>query len=331
MREQYESRTALMEAAALRASTDPVQLPIRELIGYWNAYGRGHRVRTRIREDLRHGGLQTDPDFGVGHIDNIVRLVPFDVGVEVEPAEALEREESLRVGALKAATQTVLTVNPQASIPEAMTLMALHDYSQLGVAASSRSFMGAITWESIGFARMTGEPTEVRQATVPAERVKLTDDLLPLLPMIAQAGFVFVLKRDETLSGIVTAADLTLEFGDLARPFFLLGEIERRLRGVMDKRFTAEELAGAQLPGDDREITEAENLTLGEIIRLLEAPANWGRLEWTIDRSVFVSRLDEIRELRNGVMHFSSDLPSAQDVEKMAHFLNLLRAITDPA
>jgi len=46
---------------------------------------------------------------------------------------------------------------------------------------------------------------------------------------------------------------------------------------------------------------------------------------------VFLSRLGEIRDLRNGVMHFSSDLPSAQDVEKMTHFLDLLRAITDPA
>jgi restriction system protein len=47
------------------------------------------------------------------------------------------------------------------------------------------------------------------------------------------------------VTGIVTAADLTRQFGNLARPFVLIEEIESRPRSHVGKAFTVDELRAA--------------------------------------------------------------------------------------
>ncbi|MFN8124665.1 MAG: hypothetical protein U0237_19835 [Thermoleophilia bacterium] len=72
-----------------------------------------------------------------------------------------------------------------------------------------------------------------------------TDDLIALIPRIISESFVFVLGADETIAGIVTMADLSEQFATLANPFFLLGEIERRLRLILVRAgFTAADFDG---------------------------------------------------------------------------------------
>jgi hypothetical protein len=48
-------------------------------------------------------------------------------------------------------------------------------------------------------------------------------------------------------------------------------------------------------------------------------------LGWPLDRSQFVKRLDEIRQVRNNVMHFNPDPPKPADVAKLRNFLRLIR------
>lgn len=302
-------------------------LTIRELLDFWDAKARGAVIVSTIRRDLRSHGLSTDPDFTHGYIDNSIRLVAV-TGPEQDLAET--QEVSLKVGNLRAASQGVSSVRPDDSIERARTLMILNDYSQLVVASSERSIQGVISWESIGRMTVAKEPVAVRDATVAAGEVRLDDDLLPLLPRVAAAGYVLVRARDNTLSGIITAADVTEEFDALAAPFFLLGEVERRLRLVLSERFEAAELAKLRDPDDsgDREIESANDLSLGEISRLLERPEAWDRLAWAADRVAFIHALHEVRAVRNRLMHFSPDLPTSDEVEQMRHLLAFLKLVT---
>ena len=324
--DKISSREALLQDAVDRAPTDPVSIDIRSLVGLWGGKARGAVILRRIRQDLRARGLGTEPDFTTGWIDSQVRLVLIE---RTAPEPPPVMEVSLKVGALKAANQTVLSVKPDDPVQRAQTLMMLHDYSQLLVQSSARSVLGAISWESIGRRRIAGEPETSREAVTPVRMVDLDDDLLPLLPVIADAGFVVILARNKTVSGIVTTADVSLGFNALASPFFILGELERRLRLLITERFEAEELQELRHPRDaDRQIETADDLSLGEIVRLLESRDSWERLTWKVDRAEFVNSLHEVREVRNRLMHFSPDLPTDEEVAQMRHILSFLRMLT---
>ncbi|MFE3497583.1 hypothetical protein [Streptomyces sp. NPDC059175] len=74
------------------------------------------------------------------------------------------------------------------------------------------------------------------------EIVNASAHLLPVLPVIRAHEFVLVRAADGQVSGIVTSADLAGEFGTVARPFFTLGEIERRLRRCLGRVYDEDDV-----------------------------------------------------------------------------------------
>ena len=329
MKQQFTDRGELLDIAVRRRKADPVSLTVRELIHYWDARSRGRIVVRNIRSELKRKGIAAEPDFALGHIDSTIRLVPAE---SAKPPEESERDSDdsrfLRVDSLRCAGQGVDDLPMDTPIGKAMTRMAMKDFSQLAV-TSGRQVRGAISWESIGKASLVKEVKSVRDAITPAQTARQSEDLLPLLPRIAEAGFLLVQANDQTLTGIITAADVTDEFGALAEPFFLVGEIERRLRFcVVSAGFSTEELSAVRAT-EGRAIASVDDLTLGEVERLLEAEANWRRLGWGLDRREFLSTMSVVREIRNGLMHFSADLPSVDEVNLMRNFLGVIKGHTD--
>jgi hypothetical protein len=160
------------------------------------------------------------------------------------------------------------------------------------------------------------------------EVVRNDDDLLAQIPRIVDAGFVFVQARDKQITGIVTTADLSHQFAILAKPFFILAEIERRLRRIVDGAFDSEELQAVVDPADARQVKSAEDLTLGEYVRLLEDPERWPRLGWALDRKVFIGGLHQVRITRNDVMHFSPDPLDMDQVVALENFVKWLRKLS---
>jgi CBS domain-containing protein len=244
----------------------------------------------------------------------------------------VERDGRLHVGSVASAMSPVVHVARNQPIERAQTLMMRDDYSQLAVMAGSRSLDGAVSWESIARASLRGDVTVVADALVSeVVIVNLDDDLLATVPRIIENGFVFVRARDAQISGIVTTADLSSLFVDLANPFLLVGEIERVLRRLAERHFSVDELATMRDPADaSRRVSRVSDLTFGEHARLLEDPSRWGRLGWRIDRALFLERLHQVREIRNEVMHFSPDPLDADDVEKLKGFIRWLREL-EPA
>lgn len=324
-----------LQQAAARSARDPVRLSIRDLLAYWGAYRRGYWVVARIESDLAEVGLRTDPPFADGWIDSEVSLLPLEDTSPTQIAEVsirLEepsREVSLKVGSLESANAEVVGVQREDSLELAQTLMMRYDFSQLSVMSGRRDLVGALSWESIAHARLLSAEAGLRDAIRSAVIVSHDDDLIPLIPRIVNAGFVFVRGKDRSISGIVTTADLSSQFAALAGPFLLIGEIERRLRRVLDREFSPEELQAVVVPADSREVESAENLSLGEAARLCENRDNWKRLCWPIDRVQFVEELHEVREIRNDVMHFGPDPLDAEQVARLHRFIKWLRTL-DP-
>lgn len=326
-------RAERLHAAAEVAEVEPVALTVRELMSWFNVGARGYRVVDWMRNQLEASGLQTDPDFASTHIDSQVRLVPIPPEQDATAGDALRptADVQLRVSSLAAASSGVEAVTPDDTIETACSVMSFNDYSQLAVVAGARSIKGFISWESIGKRRLVRDPEPMFVRHCMSRNpviVSLNDPLLPVLPTIYASDFVLVIARDQTLAGIITAADITLEFHSLAGPYLLLGEIERRLRRFVDRICDASELQAVALTEDESRVVEsAENLTFGELGRLLERPDVWNRLNWRLDRAYFSSQLNEVRIARNSLMHFAEEDGPSDRLGVLERFASTLAAL----
>jgi hypothetical protein len=129
---------------------------------------------------------------------------------------------------------------------------------------------------------------------------------------------VLVRGQDKRITGLVTTSDISQQFISLSEPFLVLEQIENHVRTLLDGRFTKDQLKTSVDPSDEeREIEAVSDLTFGEYIRIIENPENWTLLGLAIDRGVFVKRLDEIRRIRNEIMHFHPDGISDTDLENL--------------
>lgn len=317
-----------------------VSVAIRTLIRYVGAERRGTRVLGQVQEALDRHGLVTEPSFSTGWVDNRVELrlasgpssaqLANDGGTSTL-AHAASDEVSLTVRNLQSATSGVTSVQRNSDLLLARAFMLRFDYSQLAVMAGERQLVGAVSWESMALAAIRDPGFTLADATIPARAVELDDDLIELIPVIAEKGFVFVTGPDRKLSGIVTTADLSVQFRTLAGPFLVIGEIERRLRLTLSNHFSVMELGQVRDPADTgRTIDSVNDLTLGETLRMLENPANWDRLNWPVDRAEFINALNDVKTIRNEVMHFSPDPLSSDQEEALTNFVGWLRAM-EPA
>jgi CBS domain-containing protein len=356
--EQTDAETFIADALA-RPDSDPLTLSIRSLLGHWNAKRRGYWIVGEIERDLTEAGLVTVPAFSDGWIDDVVQLLPIKTlntslvnaeeretssmearaegsALDVQESDSLSEESifpfptMLRVSALPSAYKGIKAISPDATLAVAQSVMLRYDYSQLAVLSGDRNIRGAVSWDSLAQAKFRDPDCTLADAIVPADPVDLERDLLALIPIIVDKGFIFVRTADRRIGGIVTMADVSLEFANLAGPFFSIGEIERRLRRIIDECFAPDELELVKAPGDaDRTISSAEDLTFGEYERLLEEPGRWSKLGWPVDRAVFIAALNEVRSIRNPVMHFSPRIISNDQTSALASFIKWLR-ILDP-
>lgn len=337
--EAYSNRTAdpgfLDDARARAEEGNPVKLTARELIEQWNVSRRGAAINQQIHDDLATVGLQTVPDFSTTWIDGPVALELIDTRGSTSPQPTVTRDwtddVSLSVGSLESANRGVESVLMDDTLLHAQSVMMRFDYSQLAVLSGPRNVRGAISWESIARERLRNpEVDRVSACMVEARSVEAENHLLDVVPEVAQRGFVFVKARDGTLSDIITMADLSTQFAELAHPFVLIGEIERWLRKALDSTLEPSELVSYRHPDDpDRDVDTAANLTLGEMIRAIENRDNWERLGWVGDRNVFLEAMADVRRIRNETMHFSPDPLDEGDLATLKSALGWIRHLME--
>jgi hypothetical protein len=69
------------------------------------------------------------------------------------------------------------------------------------------------------------------------------------------------------------------------------------------------------------------DLSFGEYLRLLEKDDRWAKLGLSLDRKTFCNNLDEVRKIRNDVMHFDPDGVPTSDLEKLRDFARFLQRL----
>jgi CBS domain-containing protein len=353
-------------AEQLRTGVKPEPKTVRQLLSVFNAERRGSYKVGKIRRALDGLGLVTDLDFENIWIDAAIEFrlrsephkeserapdstiaVP-DVG---EVREQLARPEPMteipvetptvtssritdptyRIGKLPAANQPIVSVTLDEDVTQAVTKMMKWDYSQLPIMQGVRDVKGVISWRSIGSRLALGAPcAKVRDCRDSHREVSADTSLFHAIPAIIEDGYVLVRADDKTISGIVTASDLSLQFQQLSEPFLLLGEIEQHVRKLIEGKFALSDLQDAKDPADVQRLVErVADLTLGEYIRLLENSNRWTMLKVNIDRAIFIAELKEVKRIRNDVMHFDPDPLGESELSTLRSFVRLLQRLDE--
>ncbi|MFZ3499972.1 CBS domain-containing protein [Streptomyces sp. 5.8] len=317
----------------------PTTLSVRQLIDWWGAKGRGGLIIRQIHADLANHGLSTSPDFDAVSLDDEVQVVSTtpvldevppaeDAFVTIAPLPDEEEDEpvvGLTVGNLPSALAGVESISPSATFEEAITKMAINGYSQLPVLAGTRNLQGAITWESITRARHADPSAPFSKAFVLPREVRYDRHLVDIIPMLAESDFVLVRDEKNNVAGIVTATDVAATYGEMATPFFLIGEFDQLLRRILVANFDITYAASLCDPEGKRKIEAFDDLSIGDYQQVLGNKDAWEALGWPLDRKVFLSRVNDLREIRNDLMHFNPD-PLPQDaVRKIRNMITLLR------
>lgn len=238
-----------------------------------------------------------------------------------------ETDDTIVVGDLTSAKlgERLVCVGADTSFEEIETLMLLHDYSQIPVIHNRRRHAAvvqrAVSWKSIARAKLKDPQSRPRDAFVRTQTTRLSDDVIRIVPLVLDLDFVLV-EDHGILQGIVTPYDLTEFFGERITPFMLIGEIDKRLRRAIDMLFSLSEIQAVCGRGR-RVIDSVDDLSIGDYIAILQSHDHWNRLGWPLDRALVLESLNEVREMRNRLMHFKER--AVVDVTAIRNVLSVIR------
>lgn len=331
----YEQKLANISAQIEKGET-PQKISVRDFLGWFSAQRRGYYIVGDIERALKKYDLVTRPNFVFAYIDADISFsrTPREEPKVEKASEAVGKrvgDPTYRIGKLASANRAPLSVKPDATLSEAITFMLSNDYSQLPVMTSERNVKGIISWSSIGSRLALGKTCEyVRDCMDQYVEISSETSLFDAIDDIISNQYVLIRGMDSTITGIVTTSDLSVQFQQLGEPFLLLGEIENYIRKMIQDKFTPEELLEARDPKDaERDVHSVEDLTFGEYVRLLENPDRWSNLGLSIDRTIFIKQLEQIRMIRNDVMHFDPDGIADSDLEILRDFVRFLQGLAN--
>ena len=308
------------------AAPTPERMFVRSFLRKFGYERRGLNVVSFIGDSLRRRDLMTVPYFDGAFvsIDSTIAITlnPDSIGSvskdDIHGGDnTTDKADDLvpRIKDLLPEQRELVSVKPDNPLATATTLMQFHNISQVPVMVNERSVKGVVSWKSIGTRLSLGlECNFVRDCMEPPIEFPGDQPLLEVINEIAEHGYALVRDDANIISGIVTGSDVFNRFRQLSQPFLLIGEIEGRLRNLMRGHFTSDKLKESSERSDpESEISRIDDLTLGELCRLLEMPGHWEKVKLPIDKKEFMSRIHKVREIRNDVMHFRSKGLSNED------------------
>jgi CBS domain-containing protein len=301
----------------------PQEVSVREFLGYWGYKRRGSSIVRLIERSLSDRGLTSVPEIAkADYYGRIQILDQRDLSVDAD------LEIGWPISSVLDVENELIAVGPDESLPTVETLMIMHDYSQIPVLNKNRRELhGSVTWRSI--ARWHGDRSKATARQVmdaSSQTARSSDNLLDHIARIIEHQFIYIYDPSNIYVGIVTATDLAESFLATSGPFIKIGEIEHRLRTLVNQ-LPLPVIQQAKQSGDSsREVKSASDLTFGEYVRILEKSENWDQLAVPFDRVTVVQNLREVNDARNDVMHFRPSPFDSQMTEAIDRCLNWLRA-----
>ncbi|WP_229845673.1 CBS domain-containing protein [Streptomyces atratus] len=332
------------------------QIPVLELMAMFGTRLRNDLTVPRVEQALKDVGLATLPYFANCNNRADIHMVPWQQAAPQESAEDADDETAddaeelpsgglparpLRIGDIPSAVGGLFSVTPDTALTEVTYLMRTKKYSQIPVIEGGSTLHGVVTWSSVAKVYETTSAAVLAEAMVEdAPVVDVRHDFFTLLPRVSDDDYLLVRANNGTFCGIVTAADITDRFGTTAWPFFVVGEIESRLRKCLGAKLDADAIRAVQGPSAAKKTGLISDLMFNGYVKLLDgdqqnptlrslSDENWKALGWPgVDRGQFVRQLDRVREIRNSIAHFDAEPLTVKLSDELREFVGLLRQIT---
>jgi predicted transcriptional regulator len=330
----------------LKAGKTPPPTTIRTFMGWFEIRRRSYWNVRYIDEQLAKANLRTVPSYLDIWVDTPVtfELIPSKEktpenhltksGSASEtslPNSKQENEHSFSIGNIKSANIPPVSIAPNDKLSKAKTIMVTNNFSQLPVMISERTVKGVISWRSIGIKSM-GKPDgdEAKDYMENHKEVTVDTSIFDAIPIISETGYVLIRAKNNSISGIITSADIADEFRLKSASFLLIQEIEISVRSIISRRLSVEQIVKTCLPQYlPSAFTNINQLTFGNYVKILENPENWEAIGLSLDRSVFCSKLDEVNQIRNSVMHFDPDGDEEEYLVKLRSISSVFRNLRD--
>jgi len=222
-------------------------------------------------------------------------------------------------------------------VSRALSLMIEYDYSQLPVVRQEGNILraeGMITYESImrGLRHFNAKIGDicVRDVMVGATTCDLEEDLFDVLDSLSKVSALLVEDDAGALVGIVTSYDIAGYFRSRTEDLMLVEDIEILIKDFIKLAYTdpGGELNEAKLDGailriasasingspEPRKKREFSDLTLNEYNTLLLLKDTWPFFTpiFSVNRNFVQELLDGVREIRNVLAHFRSEITTEQ-------------------
>jgi CBS domain-containing protein len=308
-------------AEEIRQNHSEKALTVRELLRYFGQERRGKLVAAEIRSSLQREKLETSPDFEVVHIDTSIvlreRAAHSTKGSKDAPLVSVSNSPSdsevvLTIGQLEEANRPPLRVTRQDRVNRAITLMMQNGTAHLAVMRGERQVDGILSWQTLGKARASPKPTDTVEHYMSQVRIVEVDTpLFEAVRDIIESEAVLVRAKDRTICGMVTGKDIAKQFVTLSEPFLFLEQIENHLRAILEKvKMSSDEVRALVNPADgarQAKVKSVHELSFGETSRAFSKQGIWSKLHFELDCGEFCRRLEEVRSIRNKVMHFHPD------------------------
>lgn len=310
-------------------------------LDYLGVSRRGWKVVDRVNDMLEEHEVICEPDFGTAWFYGPIEIKPKPK-VSANPdskSNMDEKDPTPRLNLLTAANLNrlkekgegigLISVTRDTRLIEATTLMIYHDFSQLPIINGTRTVEGVVSWKSIGRAISLGKQClTVSDCKEDITTLNYDDSLFHSVKVVLEKEVVLVRQKDGTISGIVTATDIGQQFISMAEPFLLIEQIENHVRKLLDKKFDQSDLTFDNTYQEKpKDVKSLSDLNFGQYVRLLENPQKFEKLKLNIDRGLLTSKLEEVRKIRNDVMHFDPDGISPTNLEQLRQILNFLHTI----
>ena len=214
-------------------------ISVRDFLGYFHCEKRTKGNKGRIDNYLKTNNLETVPDYSSVWIDGDLTLKHKAKAKSKKNLDPIQR-----ISILPSANKPPITITRDAKLSDAITLMMMHNYSQLPVLGNPKNVAGFITWETIGYGITNGKTSNDVKDYLNNKSNILEHDtpLLEAIKTVIDKEFVVVQKKDKSIAGIVTIADISTQFLTLTEPFLLLEQIENLIRQLLDEKFLVDDI-----------------------------------------------------------------------------------------
>ncbi|MBN8625963.1 MAG: CBS domain-containing protein [Planctomycetes bacterium] len=223
----------------------------------------------------------------------------------------MQRPAMRKLGCLNLSERKMVSVCPDESIETALTQMLAFDFDQLPILDPESRPLGVLRWTSITRRLLDGEkPASVRDWMVEARTVSEDRSIHDVFPDVLRHDYVIVVDKHGKATGIVTVWDLCDFSNKVLVPYLVIEQVELQLREIISKYNLDGEPVKNEKPKYDVP-------SLGYLIRKLENPDNWARINTKLSRTVVISALKKVNSIRNNMMHYKANQLHTDDVHSL--------------